>query len=180
MSMGDRKGRPIQTATGMPYWPHDPRPEDISIVDVAHHLSQINRFTGATRRTYSVAEHSVYVSYLCTEAPFAGLMHDATEAYVNDMSKPTKEGLPDYNALEALNWRAMADRFGLPEVLPPCVHIADLQMYWAERKHLMPPCGWHQPPSDLVIPEINHLGMSATDAESAFLRRFHELMPKGH
>ena len=35
--------------------------EDISILDIAHHLAQINRYTGACSRPYSVAEHSLLV-----------------------------------------------------------------------------------------------------------------------
>lgn len=52
----------------------------------------------------SVAEHSVYVSCLLLgHGPLfalAGLVHDGTEAIVQDMVKPLKDLFPDYKAFE--------------------------------------------------------------------------------
>ena len=72
-----------------------------SIADIAHHLSQINRYTGAARRPYSVAEHSLLVSDIlereCGERDpcvlLAALMHDAHEAYTQDLSTPAKQAV---------------------------------------------------------------------------------------
>jgi hypothetical protein len=61
MSIAER-GDWIQTATGRPFWPIDPRPEDIDIEDIAHALSMLCRFGGHCLRFYSVAEHSVLLS----------------------------------------------------------------------------------------------------------------------
>ena len=84
--MSERKGDWFLTYTGRQFWPLDPRPEDICIRDIAHHLSLCCRFNGACRVHYSVAQHSVMVANILP-APlrFWGLMHDATEAYVGDM-----------------------------------------------------------------------------------------------
>jgi hypothetical protein len=51
----------IITATGAEYHlsGHGPRP--VNAEDIAHQLAIINRFTGATSRPYSVAEHSLLV-----------------------------------------------------------------------------------------------------------------------
>lgn len=68
----------------------------VDVEDVAHALSNINRFTGHTAYAYSVAQHCVAVSrYLeLTGQPvpvqYAGLMHDAHEAYFGDISAPLK------------------------------------------------------------------------------------------
>ncbi len=51
-----------QTYTGRMVSLLDPKPEDICIEDVAHHLAIVNRFGGATREPYSVAQHAVLVS----------------------------------------------------------------------------------------------------------------------
>ena len=79
--------------------------DDINIYDIAHALSQICRFTGHTKKFYSVAEHSVRVSYLALGQANKryGLMHDAAEAYINDLSTSLKKFLssPDLNILEA-------------------------------------------------------------------------------
>ena len=90
----------IQSWTGEPIPLRDPQPEQMRIADIAHHLSQINRFTGATLRPYSVAQHSVYVARRAggwdgqgyarlPEARF-GLLHDSPEAFVGDVSSPLK------------------------------------------------------------------------------------------
>ena len=54
----------IRTFTGRTFWPLDPKPEDLDIRDIAHALSLVCRFTGHTRSFYSVADHSLRVSYL--------------------------------------------------------------------------------------------------------------------
>lgn len=73
-----------------------PCPSQISIDDIAHHLSQINRFNGATSRPYSVAQHSIYVSMLVPdEIALFGLLHDAHEAYLGDLNTPLKNALCD-------------------------------------------------------------------------------------
>ncbi len=72
----------------------DPAPEDISIEDIAHSLSQTNRFNGHTSFPYSVAQHSVMVSrVVAKEIPrlaLLGLLHDAAEAYTGDIISPIK------------------------------------------------------------------------------------------
>lgn len=54
----DRKGNPIQTFTGKYFWPLDPCPNEVDIKDIAHHLSNICRFTGAVRHFYCVTPDS--------------------------------------------------------------------------------------------------------------------------
>lgn len=103
----DRRGDFIITYTGKRFYPLDPRPEDINILDIAHSLSLLNRFTGHTEFPYSVAQHSVAVSYALHHQyqaskymQLSALMHDASEAYVNDLARPLKRMLPDYTAAE--------------------------------------------------------------------------------
>lgn len=86
----------IRTFSGLYVNPLQLRAVDIRIQDIAHHLSQICRYTGACPHFYSVAQHSVYVSslmwgeYGTPEAAMAGLLHDAAEAYFNDLASPVK------------------------------------------------------------------------------------------
>jgi hypothetical protein len=173
-----RKGDWIQTYSGLPYWPYDPRPEDVRIEDIAHALSMLCRFTGHCSRFYSVAEHSVNVARL-VPAPLAkmALLHDATEAYLNDLSKPLKRGLDEYQRLEQINWPCIAWHFGLQTYMPPEIHAADRAMFYAERNVLMKP---YAPglidasiPRQPEIPaDIEIVGMTPAQAEDAFLTTY--------
>ncbi len=97
-----------------------PRPEDVSLSDIALALSRINRFTGHGRGVVSVARHSVNCYREATARDWSdddrrlALMHDAAEAYVGDVASPLKAMLPQFKRIEAAVWRAVALRFGLP------------------------------------------------------------------
>lgn len=91
----ERKGR-IRTFTGKYVDPLALKPEDICIEDIAHHLSLICRYTGACPFPFSVAQHSLMVSYFMEAKhgwrtpALAGLLHDASETYLNDIASPVK------------------------------------------------------------------------------------------
>lgn len=145
-------------------------------VTIAHHLSQLNRFTGATILPYNVAQHSVLVSYLLPEPlQFQGLMHDGHESVYGDMSSPLKSLCPDYRRLERQGAAAMRRFYGLPEVLDPLVKQADDRMFESERDGLMPPAA----AGPIIGPQPEwRVKMSVwTPAESKarFIQRFEEL-----
>lgn len=82
----------IITYTGRLFWPLEPNIWDINALDICHALSNQCRFTGHTRDFYSVAEHSCRVhDILPPEHKLAGLLHDASEAYLMDLARPVKE-----------------------------------------------------------------------------------------
>lgn len=177
-----RTGGFIQTYTGGQYWPLDPAAADVNIVDVAHALSLLCRYTGQIKRFYSVAEHSIHVASLVEpRLQYAALLHDAQEAYINDLSKPFKLGLPDYNAVEAKNEAAVSQAFGIPMPLPKQVKWADGVMLWVERRQLFD----HPPAADWGMglqepnpyPNFGRLGWSPKKAEQEFLRCFREYVP---
>jgi hypothetical protein len=127
------RGPYIGTFTGR-FYMQDPRPEDFSLEDVAHGLSNICRYTGACRRRYSVAEHSVIIARWLREHGYSneeqlcGLLHDAPEALsgFGDVARPAKQLAPIIKATEESIWRlAVAPKFGLPIELPGIVHEAD-------------------------------------------------------
>ena len=169
------------TFSGVMYTPAHPRIEDVRIVDIAHHLSMICRYCGASRRFYSVAEHSVLVSQVVPpEHALQGLLHDATEAYVHDITRALKYNwlMWGYRVLEARNWRVIAHKFGVPELLHHTVKAADDAVLRAERLALMPPHSqWAVRPADAAPVQI--IGWSPELAEDYYLQRFYELT-RGH
>ncbi len=89
-------------------------PEDIWLVDIAHALSNLCRYTGHLDEFFSVAEHSVLVSRLvkpCIRQH--ALMHDAAEAYVGDMNTHLKQAMPRFGIIERRISRLIFKRFGL-------------------------------------------------------------------
>lgn len=173
----------ILTATGCYFDFLTPERSKFGIVDVAHALSNICRFCGHTRKFYSVAQHSVYVSLLVPPSDaLAGLLHDAAEAFIGDVAKPLKQLLPDYVALERRVEGAVFKRFGLPPTLPDSVKQADRFMLHMEQRDLMAKhddvweCSIDLPQIDRppFFPErINP--WSPASSRSAFLHRYGEL-----
>lgn len=129
----------ILTATGKRIDLLHPDPKLICLEDIAHSLSRLCRFNGHTGPHYSVAEHSQRVADIVPdEYQLDALLHDATEAYVGDMTRPLKQLLPRYQDIEHGIWLAICERFQINPVLPACVHKADMVLLATERRDLMP------------------------------------------
>lgn len=174
----------IQTRSGTRFDLLDPRPEMIDIGDIIHALSHLCRFTGHVSRFMSVAEHSVMVSNLVpAQDALAGLLHDATEAYVADVAdvaRPLKQLLPDYKVIEDRIWLVIAERFSLDPQLPASVKEADnISLMW-ERRDLLAGSAdaWREwGPEHLIVrvPEQPVKGLDPEAAATAFRQRFAEL-----
>ena len=179
MSDLPRIGNWMQTFSGHAYWPLDPRPEEVNIVDIAHSLAMQCRYAGHVDRFYSVAEHSVHVSRV---VPFkhalVGLLHDAPEAYLVDVPRPVKRHLTNYKNIEELNWKCIVACFGLDPVMPACVHEADAALLFAEKAALMKPSplpGWGMG-DDAEPAQVAIEGWLPARGKKEFLQRFWELM----
>lgn len=116
----------IITASGVLFNLIEPRVEDVQAFDIAHGLAMKCRWAGHTSVYYSVAEHSVRVSMRCApDDALAGLLHDAAESYLGDVSSPLKRRLDGYREIENRLLAVIFKRFGLAPGLPPSVVIAD-------------------------------------------------------
>jgi hypothetical protein len=169
----------ILTYSGQRFDLAKPDPNQILVRDIARALAFTCRFGGHVEKFYSVAQHCVIVSKLVpAEFAFAGLLHDAAEAYVSDVVSPLKHLIPGYITYEVAVQHAIAERFGLAveELRSPEVKHADMIALATERRDLVAPdnCVW-----DCVIGyqpherEINPL--PPVSAERLFLDRFREL-----
>lgn len=138
-----RKGDWIQTFTGRQYWPLDPRPGDVDIEDIAHHLSMLCRYTGACKRFYSVAEHAWHVSFIVDVGlELWGLHHDDAEYVCNDIARPVKRSISGYDCIERMNMEAIQSALGLPGLsfkAAAAIKAADNAMLLAEQHALMKP-----------------------------------------
>ncbi len=104
----------ITTYTGLHFDPINPKEEWIRNIDIAHALSLICRGNGHMKHFYSVAQHSINCAKEAKEKGFSlrvqlgCLLHDASEAYLSDVTRPVKKLLPQYleveNRLQEMIW----------------------------------------------------------------------------
>jgi hypothetical protein len=136
--MNNRKGSFMQTFSKKIVYPLDPKEEEICIEDIAHALSMLCRFTGHSNYFYSVCEHSLLVaSLLPDDLKLTGLLHDATEAYINDLSRPLKKSLPEYKEIELRLQEVIARKFNLVYPFPELIKEVDDAVLMAEQIVMM-------------------------------------------
>lgn len=168
----------ITTVSGRFFDILKPEEYDFDIEEIATALSNLCRYTGHVCKFYSVAEHSVLVSRLLPDGlALCGLLHDASEAYLGDVSSPLKKLLPDYKRIEERVEQAIARQFGFSFPYPTEVHEADKRMYWQERQSVadngVRDRLWHQ---DLrATRKVEAIGMAPHMARRMFLSRYKEL-----
>ncbi len=169
----------INTYTGRAFKPLTPSAKDIDIEDIAHALSHICRYTGHTKKHYSVAEHCVYVSRLLPkELKLAGLLHDASEAYMNDIARPVKyqAAMNGYRKAEAKLSSLIDKHFGicLSKSEASRIHEIDGEMIHIEAPQLFDKLNkaWPLRKSKFKV----KIGMwTPAKAKREFVKRFKEL-----
>jgi len=169
----------IQTYSGGQFHILDPQQDEILITDVGHALAMLCRFTGHVRRFYSIAEHSVLGSRLVpAKDALWFLLHDASEAYLNDINRPLKHftGVgSEYLPVEKIVMDAILHKFRLPLEEPPSVKKIDNAMLFAEKEQLLVPMEWDSKWSDIKPADVKVKCWAPEVAEVEFLHRFYEL-----
>jgi hypothetical protein len=110
----------FRTFTGGMIDLEEPQANDICLEDIAKGLSNVCRFAGQLHQFYSVAQHCVLVASLVpSHLKFHAILHDATEAYLGDVSRGLKHShfMAGYRTLEERLDRLIHSRFGI-EPLP--------------------------------------------------------------
>lgn len=107
----------IRTFTGIMFDPTKPNKELIDIRDVAHALSLMCRANGHFSHFYSVAQHSLgcmreaRARGYSRRTQLACLLHDASEAYLSDITRPIKGLIPEYLVFERRLQTAIYEKY---------------------------------------------------------------------
>lgn len=170
----------LTTFTGRRVNPMDLKAADIDIRDIAHHLACINRWCGALREPISVAQHCVHVSWLLRGTGFEldGLLHDASEAYLGDVTKWVKRhpSMEFYREAESKATAVIAERFGIQAEMPEAVDRADRLMINIEGdfgfQDWKPLPGFPEPTTDELFESNLFRSWHWSVAEARFLNFF--------
>lgn len=178
----------ITTYTGRRINPLNVRPEDICIEDIAHALACCNRFAGHATRPISVGQHSVYVSRVAgrhsAHDALQGLLHDASEAYLGDVTRFLK-ATPEMSAYRLVEYeieKTVYRKFGLSVSMTAPVRDADnLLVRFELGKAFGPSYVFDVPGFPKITPEERKLigkwtWWSWKTAEEVFLAEFRGLI----
>lgn len=180
------------TASGQMMDMRTPRPAAVMAGDIAHHLAQINRFNGAAVRPYSVAEHSLLVLEIVermfvtdVHGKLFALMHDAHEAYTQDVTTPAKDEVEGWRVFEGRFERIVRTAFALHTAALTHAEVtrkADLIALATERAQLLPPGGpqWEvlqgvEPVGWIDLMDRGRVGMSWLNWRQAWLDTYESL-----
>ena len=178
----------IETITGRHVNPLNLKDDDICIEDIAKPLSQLCRFVGQCSRLYTVGQHSIHVADLVANelldeykngmlSPghnrtcLAALLHDASEAYTNDISRPVKYAVKGFKEIEDVIIGKVMIHFDCVGVDWTLIKKIDNIMLATEAYDLMHSRGegWYLPEARLhnSIPDI-----APSEVCTLFMKRF--------
>ena len=167
--------------------------DDIDMFDIAWGLGNIRRYNGHTVEDYTVAHHSIIMSYYVPkEFALEALLHDAAEAYVGDIVWPVKALFPEMERFENELAHVIMKHFDVPGALSchpiglqngKLVYEKSKQVKLADRTIFEHEC------FEMGRPGIYHEDMEAAWVDAAvthqeywyapqyaFIQRFRELM----
>lgn len=129
----------ILTYSKIKFYPLNPNKNDINIEDIAHALSLIARANGHFKHFYSVAQHSINCYLEAKERGFSKrvqlgcLLHDASESYISDLTRPVKNNLSGYFDIEKELQNAIYEVFELGDLnfyeIEQINYIDDILLY---------------------------------------------------
>ena len=99
------------------FYPLEPKIEDIDIEDIAHALSLLCRANGHFKHFYSVGLHSLNCAYEAQARGYSQnvilgcLLHDGSEAYLADITRPVKKHLHKYLEFEEVLQNKIFDKW---------------------------------------------------------------------
>lgn len=176
----------IITFSKQKFSPFQASAEEIDILDIAHALSLMCRANGHIRHFYSVAQHCLNCSReaeargLSKEIQLACLLHDASEAYISDITRPIKRSLPQYMELEEVLQNQIFDKFNLKHLTEEehsvVKEIDDALLYY-ELLDLMSEEIFEERPEIVSNPDLEQRDFLVV--EEAFLSEYERLVNEG-
>lgn len=161
----------------------DPKTEDILIEDIAHALSMMTRANGHFPEFFSVGQHSIQC---CKEAmarnyvpqvALACLLHDASEAYISDITRPVKKNMTMYLQIEEQLQNMIYEKFlgqaPSGEAAKMVDNIDDGCLYY-EFEHFMDMQVFDTAP--FMVSELSFDFVPMKDVEKEFLSLYYQLM----
>jgi len=163
----------ILTYTNTLFYPLDPRVDEVKIEDIAHALSQMCRANGHFKTFYSVAQHSINCAQEARargwsdRIQLACLLHDASEAYISDVTRPVKCYLDEYRKIEHKLQQVIYAKFGIDDLIDEetrKVDDIDNALLYYEFEHLHHQGIHEHPPQLYSCPLIVEEGMTSVEA----------------
>lgn len=172
----------LTTYTKVAFNTFDPDEDKIDIRDIAHALSLLTRANGHYPVFFSVAQHSVQC---CKEAmkrnyvpelALACLLHDASEAYLADVTRPVKKNMTMYLQIEEQLQNLIYSKYldfvpgGEQKAL---VEMIDDACLYYEFKHFMNEEVFTEAP--VLMSEFSYEFQPMQEVEQEFLELFESL-----
>ena len=172
----------IKTFTGIMIDPIHPQSELLRIEDIAHALSMLCRANGHFKVFHSVGQHSIncmkeaQARDYSRRVQLACLLHDGSEAYLSDVTRPVKEELPVYKQIEEplqnMIWEKWLGSPLTEEEYKQVFDIDDAVLYY-EFLTMMDTKLWEETPHLQSQPVFDFIGFAETQQE--FLALFRSL-----
>lgn len=166
----------FQTYSGIIIYFDDVITEDkIKLQDIAHSLSLLCRFNGQCKHFYSVGEHSINCLKIANnlgydnELKLYTLLHDASEAYLGDVTTPLKKQLSEYKMYEKYFQNVIFKKFGLREAnkeIESKIKIVDNACFELEWANLM-----KSDPSSIINDNLIFYDRNSKEVENDFISR---------
>lgn len=112
----------ILTYSKIKFYPLEPKVEVIRIEDIAHALSLMTRANGHIKHFYSIAQHSINCYKEARKRNYSRvvqlgcLLHDASESYISDITRPVKRNLKEYIPIEERLQEMIYEKYGIGDL----------------------------------------------------------------
>lgn len=169
----------ITTISKTHFSPSNPRIEDIKIEDIAHALSYMCRANGHFKHFYSVAQHSINCSKEAKARGYdkkiqlACLLHDASEAYISDVTSPLKSQLPKYREIEDRLQSMIYSHFNICDIDHNVVCSIDMSIFYYEFINLLDEIPEIKTQTILSLPDFEERYF--TEVKNDFLNLYNKL-----